>query len=101
MRATEHHAAFLKSVADDVDAAVRASWRELMDRAFKAVEGVARAVEHDLERLVVIVPAGFADGHGDLACDVCVQAANFNPQGHLPVPPAASGAAHSLLESSS
>src|SRR5262245_17909740 len=47
--------------------------RERMDRAFEAVERVALARQHDLERLVVIVTADFASRHGGLLpwCDPC------------------------------
>jgi SGNH domain (fused to AT3 domains) len=42
-----------------------------MDRALEAVEGVGGAVHAHLKRLVVIVSAGFAYGHGgsSLGCD--------------------------------
>src|SRR6185503_20857076 len=50
-------------VSDDLHAAPRARGRERGDRALERVEHVARATEVDLERLVVLVAAGFT-AHG-------------------------------------
>src|SRR5262245_44323887 len=73
MGATEHLGALLQAVADDARAAMGAGRRERTDRAFKAVERVGRAVHLDLKRLVVIVAAGFAFGHGvPHRCVTCV-----------------------------
>src|SRR5262245_9512927 len=66
MRAAEDRSVLLEAVADDMDAAIRACRRQCVDRAFEAVEGVTRAVEGDLKRLVVVVAAGLASGHGCL-----------------------------------
>jgi hypothetical protein len=57
---------FFDSMANDVCAAIRASWCEGLDCTFEAVECVGAAIHGDLERLVVIVPARFAFCHGDL-----------------------------------
>lgn len=63
MLAAEEGALLLEAVTDDTDAAMRAGRRQRMDRAFEAVEGVGLAALDHLKRLVVIVPAGFADCH--------------------------------------
>src|SRR5512134_2126147 len=54
----------LDAMADDAAVAVRASRRELRDRALEAVEGVCGAVGHlHRERLRVAVAADFASRH--------------------------------------
>ena len=63
MLAAEEGALPLEAVTDNADAAVRAGGRQRMDRAFEAVVGVSFAAQNHLKRLVVIVPAGFADCH--------------------------------------
>ena len=63
MLAAEESTLPLEAVADNTDAAVRAGRRQRMDRAFEAVVGVSLAAQNYLKRLVVIVPAGFADCH--------------------------------------
>ena len=63
MLAAEESTLPLEAVADNTDAAVRAGRRQRMDRAFEAVIGVSLAAQNHLKRLVVIVPAGFADCH--------------------------------------
>src|SRR6266705_2579061 len=68
MGAAEDRVVLLDAVTDDADAAVIAGRRERMDRAFEAVERMGVSVHRHLERLVVIVAAGFASGHGCLAC---------------------------------
>src|SRR5687768_11635087 len=65
MRAAEHLAAGFDAVAQDAAAAVRAGRRELLHRAFKAVEGMGGARDGDAHRLVVIVAARFAAWHVD------------------------------------
>jgi hypothetical protein len=67
MLTAEERAVLLEPVADDADAAILAGRRQRMDRAFEAVEGMGGAVHAHLERLVVVVAAGFTSGHGDLA----------------------------------
>src|SRR5262249_31302136 len=57
-------ARLLEPVTDDTDAAMRARGRQRMDCAFEAVKAVRLAVLNHLKRLVVVVPAGFADCHG-------------------------------------
>src|SRR3954463_9701982 len=64
--ATEEGAVLFESVTDDADAAVLAGGRQRVDRAFEAVEGVGGAVHAHLKRLVVIVSARLASGHGNL-----------------------------------
>jgi len=63
MLAAKEGALPLEAVTDNTDAAVRAGGRQRMDRAFEAVVGVSLAAQNHLKRLVVIVPAGFADCH--------------------------------------
>src|SRR5258708_20346624 len=72
MVAAEEAAVLLQPVADDLHLAVLARGRELVDRALEAVEGVAPAALRDRERLVVVVPAGFALRHGTSAVDQAV-----------------------------
>src|ERR1700754_3385289 len=66
MLAAEEGAVLFEAVTDDADAAVLAGWRQRVDRAFEAVEGVGGAVHAHLKRLVVLVSARFASGHGNL-----------------------------------
>src|SRR5687768_17259952 len=56
----------LEAVPEDTDAAVRARRRERVRRALEAVEHVPLPRHRHLERLVVVVPADFAPGHGNL-----------------------------------
>jgi len=67
MLAAKEGAVLLEAVPDDADAAVLAGRRQRVDRAFEAVEGVGGAVHGHLKRLVVVVSAGFASGHDNLA----------------------------------
>src|SRR6476620_7172433 len=67
MLAAEENPFLLESVAHDMDAARLAFWRQRMDRAFEAVEGMGGTVHAHLERLVVVVSARFTSGHEDLA----------------------------------
>src|SRR5262249_11735877 len=62
--AAEESPFLLEAVAHDADAAILAFRRQRMDRTFEAVEGMGGTVHAHLERLVVIVPAGFTSGHG-------------------------------------
>src|SRR5688572_4269902 len=62
MLAAEIGALLFEPVTEDTDPAVLAGWRQRMDRAFEAVEGMGRAVHADLEALVVVVSACFASG---------------------------------------
>src|SRR3979411_538278 len=66
MLAAEERAVLLEPVTDDADAAVLAGRRQRMDCAFEAVKRVGGAIHAHLERLVVIVSARFASGHGNL-----------------------------------
>src|SRR5688572_33274693 len=63
MRAAVDHAVPFHAVADHRAAAVRTPRREKVDRALEAVERVGPPGEHDVEGLVVGVPAGCADSH--------------------------------------
>lgn len=63
MLAAIKSALLLKAVTDNPDAAMRAGRCQCVDRAFEAVERVGLATLDYLKRLVVIVPAGFADCH--------------------------------------
>src|SRR5215204_1465499 len=67
MDATEHFVILFNAMPDDVNAAMRAGRRQCVDGAFKAVEGMRRAVHGDLKGFVVVVSAGFASSHGILA----------------------------------
>lgn len=64
MVATEEGTVLLQSVADNAHAAHLAGGRQRLDGAFEAVEGMGLARLHHLERLVVVVSAGFALSHG-------------------------------------
>src|SRR5947209_4159670 len=70
MGAAKDFMAFLQPMADDADAAMGASRRKRVDRTLETVEDVGRAVHLHLKRLVVIVAAGFASGHGLASRDV-------------------------------
>jgi len=48
---------------DDPTVAVRANWRERMDRALEAVKGVALIGNDYLKRLVIFIFANFASSH--------------------------------------
>jgi len=63
MSRTEHVAIGLRAVPDDAASALRADRRKGMNGAFEAVEKVAFAADNDLERLVILVSAGFAGRH--------------------------------------
>ena len=63
MLAAEESARFFEPVTDNADAAMRASRRQRVDRAFEAVEDMGPTVVHYLKSLVVVVPSGFADCH--------------------------------------
>jgi hypothetical protein len=60
MGAAEKRAASFHAVPDDHAAAMPATRRQLMNRAFEAVEIMRDSVHHNLQRLVVFVPATFA-----------------------------------------
>ena len=64
MITAEEAAIGLEAVSDDANAAVLALWREHVDRALEAVERVLLTAVTDGERLVVVVAAVIADGHG-------------------------------------
>src|SRR5271165_2266072 len=66
MITTEEDAFLLQPVTDNMNAAIVAGRSQRMDRALEAVEGVGRAVHAHLKRLVVVIAAGFASGHGGL-----------------------------------
>jgi hypothetical protein len=55
--------ALLHTVPDNAAPAMRANWGELMDSTLEAVEGMCQSILNDLERLVVLVPTGFALSH--------------------------------------
>src|SRR5919198_1209237 len=61
----------LDPVADDPAAAVLADRRQRVDGALEAVEGVARPLRDDLERLVVVVAANLAARHGSASSLQC------------------------------
>ena len=63
VRATEECSIGIDAVADDLAATMAANRRELLDRAFEAVKGVARSRGHDLEGEVVVVTADFTFRH--------------------------------------
>ena len=61
--AAEERAAPLKAVANDACAAMSAHWSERAYGAFETVEHMLLALHQDFKRLVVVVPARFANGH--------------------------------------
>jgi hypothetical protein len=65
---------FFDSMANNVCATVCASWCERLDCAFEAIECVSASIHFYLERLVVIVPAGFAFRHDDLDSRIAINA---------------------------
>jgi hypothetical protein len=67
MLAAEEGALLLEPVAENADATLVADRRQRMNGAFEAVEGVGSSAHAYLERLVVVIPAGFTSGHDDLA----------------------------------
>jgi hypothetical protein len=62
--AAEERAAQLKAVANDACAAMSANWGERAYGTFETVEHMLLAIHHDFERLVVVVAASLANGHG-------------------------------------
>src|SRR5262249_55553889 len=63
VRAAVERASGFDAVSQDAAAAVRARRREIVDGALEAVVHVRLAVHHDLEALVVLVPADVAACH--------------------------------------
>jgi hypothetical protein len=51
------------AVADNPAVAVRANWRQSVDRALEAIKGVMLSGNDHLKRLVVVIFANFAFGH--------------------------------------
>jgi NADPH-dependent FMN reductase len=66
VRAAEDDAALLDSVPHDPNAAMSTGWRQGLDGALEAIEGHGPTGRGDLERLIVVVPALVAGGHGSL-----------------------------------
>src|SRR5690606_15609995 len=64
MRAAIDLPGLLHAMAGDAYAAVRTDGRGGLDRALEAVEGPGPALLGELERLVVVVAAVIAPGHG-------------------------------------
>jgi hypothetical protein len=63
MVAAEKGSVLLEAVSDDATSALLTTRGQGMDRALEAIEDVLLAAHHDLERLVVIVPAVFTCRH--------------------------------------
>ena len=63
MCAAVERAVRFDAVPDDLAVAVRARWREEMNRTLEAVEGVRCAALHHLEGLVVVVTADLTLSH--------------------------------------
>lgn len=63
MLAAEKGTLFLKAVTDNPNATMCACRCQGMDRTFEAIEGVGLATSDHVKRLVVFIPAGFADRH--------------------------------------
>jgi hypothetical protein len=61
--ATKECAIFFKAVSHNPDATCRAGWRESVDGALEAVEGVGLPAFRHLKCLVIIISASFAPGH--------------------------------------
>jgi hypothetical protein len=64
VRTTVESAIGLETVPHDAAIAMLARRGQRMDRAFETVEGMGTSTLYDLEGLVVVVTADFADGHG-------------------------------------
>ena len=64
MSAAIHLSVGLDAVSDDPALAVRTPRREQVNRALETVEGMGLAAARDLKRLVIVVAADFAPGHG-------------------------------------
>ena len=62
--AAEDFATRFNAVADNLASAVLANWRQRLDGALEAIEGVRLARSRHLERLVVIASTNFALCHG-------------------------------------
>jgi hypothetical protein len=63
MDATEDFAPLLHAVPNDPAVAVRANWRERVDRALEAVKDVMLVGNDHLKRLVIFIFANFASSH--------------------------------------
>lgn len=63
MDTTEDLSVGFHAVTDYPAIAVRANWRQRVDRALEAIEGVALSAQDDFKRLVVFVLANFASTH--------------------------------------
>jgi hypothetical protein len=61
--ATKNRSISFHAVADDSALAMLAPRRECVNRTFEAVKRVPLARHGDLKRLVVVVPANFANAH--------------------------------------
>lgn len=66
MRATVELAEFFGAVSDDPAAAMRAGWRELVNRTLETVERMSSARHGHLKRSRVVVPTDIAFGHREL-----------------------------------
>jgi hypothetical protein len=64
--ATKHLAVAFHAMPYDLAAAVRAGWRDRVNRAFEAIENMRLPADPNFEALVVIVPAYFALGHATM-----------------------------------
>jgi hypothetical protein len=69
MGAAEKLSIHLHSVADDAASTVRAGRRQGLDGALEAIEDVRSVVDHDSERLLVLIPAGLTSAHTILPFD--------------------------------
>src|SRR5205809_4167073 len=67
MLAAEEGALLLEPVAENADAALVACRGQRVNGALETVGGMGDPAHAQLERLVVIGPAGFTSGHDDLA----------------------------------
>ena len=63
MDAAEDFASLLHAVTDDPALAVRADWRECVDCALEAIEGVMLTGNDHFKRLVIFIFANFACSH--------------------------------------
>ncbi len=61
--AAEHFAFGFDAVADNLASAVRAGWRDHVNRAFEAVERLCLSLGRDLKRFIVIISAHVAFSH--------------------------------------
>ena len=63
MVTAKHLVTTFQAMSNDANAAICAGWRELVDRAFEAVERKGFALGDDLKKFVVVIAARIAGRH--------------------------------------